>query len=65
FFYRGRDRRFAGVALTPHGPHGSRQVDVDVSGFSPLEMEAWGKGSYNPLTGDAIRNDPSAFYSYV
>lgn len=38
---------------------------MDVSGFSPLEMEAWGKGSYNPLTGDAIRNDPSAFYSYV
>ncbi|HCF7214620.1 TPA: hypothetical protein SL732_000696 [Pseudomonas aeruginosa] len=65
FFYRGRDRRFAGVALTPHGPHGSRQVDVDVSGFSPLEMEAWDKGSYNPLTGDAIRNDPNAFYSYV
>ncbi|HCF7516645.1 TPA: hypothetical protein ACKQHJ_000886 [Pseudomonas aeruginosa] len=57
--------RFAGAAFTPHGVHGTSQSDVDVGGFSAVQLEAWGKGSYNPLTGDAIRNDPNAFYSYV
>ncbi|MBN0698057.1 hypothetical protein JTM09_33590, partial [Pseudomonas aeruginosa] len=57
--------RLAGVAFTPHGVHGTRQVDVDVGEFSGIQFEAWSKGPYNPITGDAIRNDPNAFYSYV
>ncbi|MUH87382.1 hypothetical protein GNQ27_25640 [Pseudomonas aeruginosa] len=57
--------RLAGVAFTPHGVHGTRQVDVDVGAYSGIQFEAWSKGAYNPITGDAIRNDPNAFYSYV